>query len=423
MALRAEAVRLHGAGRKLREIGRELGINHQTVLNWIRSAPDTAVPLPLAPSTSQNDTPDPAAAAPRPSRPAEPQRRATIHDVAAVAGVSNSTVSNYLNHKGHMGPATRQRIEAAIEELHFTPSALVRAIRRRQTRILGVVLFGLDTLDVEVGQSIAPPLLAGINRAAEDAEYDVLLYPGWLYRPRRHPGLPFLDGHIDGLLWVAPAMEEPTLQRVADAGLPTVALLTRHVPERVGFVNSDNVGAIGSMIDHLIGAGHQRIAYVGPTYSSNYGDRHTGYLQSLAERRLPWKPEWEALIPEHHWMNDTYGAAIDRWLGLPDAPTAIITPSDGIAAIVVDEIIKRGLRVPEDFAVTGYDDVPNAERIAGGLTTIRQPFRQIGIAAVERLLVLIEGADVTRCCVTLPADIVARTTTAAPPRTAPLKIS
>ena len=403
-SLREQAIQKYGEGKKLREIGRELGVNHQTVRNWVQ------------PLRSENVVPEPEVPVARPRGevvlPTDKQRRPTIHDVAAAAGVSNSTISNYLNQKGHMSPATRQRIESAIETLHFTPSALVRAIRRRQTRIFGVVLFGLDNLDVNVGKSIAPPLLAGINRAAEEAEYDVLLYPGWPYRPRRHPGLPFLDGHIDGLLWVAPKFMEPNLERLTQAGLPVVTLLTRHVPERVGYANADNLDAMHQIVAHLVSRGHRRITFCGPVNTSNFRDRYEGYRQALAAHGLPVGLEGEGIVSEPVIWPPVLGLIVDRWLALPERPTAVVLPTDGWAGRLLDELTARGFQVPGDFAVVGFDDIPDAQQIGGGLTTIRQPFRQIGIAAVENLLSLIEGAPVENCRTTLPGELVVRHTTA-----------
>jgi LacI family transcriptional regulator len=413
--LREQALRLSAEGAGVRVIARTLGVNHQTAANWIKAVAGVGGGDDSGAAPPEAHVGPPLIASPRIAASEEKQRRATIHDVAVMAGVSNSTVSNYLNHKGHMSATTRQRVETAMDSLHFTPSALVRAIRRRQTRIIGVLLFGLNTLDVDVGKSITPPLLAGINEAAEEAEYDVLLYPGFLYRPRRHPGLPFLNGQIDGLLWVAPKFDEPILQRVADAGLPVVALLTRHVPNRAGYVNADNLDATRRIVAHLVEAGHRRIARAGAAHSSNDRDRHDAYRQAVASHGLPFRPDWDVVVddpdapPEVY--SAIYGTILDRWLAQPEPPTAIVLPSDGAASIMIDEVRRRGRRVPEDLAITGFDDVPDAMQIGGGLTTVRQPFRRIGITAVERIVAMIEGAPVDSCRVTLPAEMIVRRTT------------
>jgi len=408
--LREKAAELKQDGLTQREIARRLNVSHQTIVNWLRSK-DSSTPKP-------SPTPRPQRAVVPPEIRVPDERRPTIRDVARAAGVSNATVSNYLNEKGYLSEETRQRVVAAVEALHFTPNALVRAIRHRRTRILGVLLFGVDNLDANVGVSLAPPLLSGINAAAHAAEFNVLLYPGWVYSPHRHPGLPFLDGHIDGLLWVAPEMHEPILERVAAAHLPVVALLTRHVPDGVGYVNADNGGAMRDVIQHLVEMGHRRIAYVGPASNSNFIDRWTGFQQALAAADLPLdsalQPPHMLDLPLHQWWDDdVYGPILEGFLALPERPTAIVLPDDGLAARMIEQIEAHGLSVPKDIAVVGFNDIPDARFIGGGLTTVRQPFRRIGEVAVERLLALIDGAPLDECRVTLPTELVARATTVA----------
>jgi len=408
--LRQKAVALKNDGLTQREIGRRLNVSHQTIVNWLRS--------PELSTTKLSAIPQPqGAVAPVDTRLPD-ERRPTIRDVARLASVSNATVSNYLNEKGYLSEETRQRVAAAVEALHFTPNALVRAIRHRRTKILGVLLFGVDNMDAEVGVSLAPPLLSGINSAAHAAEFNVLLYPGWVYSPHRHPGLPFLDGHIDGLLWVAPEMQEPILERVAAAHLPVVALLTRHVPDGVGYVNADNVGAMRDVILHLVKMGHRRIAYAGPASNSNFMDRWKGFQQALAAAHLPLdsalQPADMLDVPLNHWWDsDVYGPILDRFVALPERPTAIVLPNDGLAARMIAQIEAHGLSVPNDIAVVGFNDIPDARFIGGGLTTVRQPFRRIGEVAVESLLALIDGAPLDECRVTLPTELVARATTVA----------
>src|SRR5579883_1049997 len=202
--LRQEALSLLGEGVSAREIGRRLGIHYRTVANW------------AAQNKNRSSVPDPAEAPASAGEPAGSmgKRRPTIHDVAKQARVSVSTISNYLNNKGRMSQATSSRIQAAIETLHFTPSFLVRAIRQNRTRIIGVVIFGLGSLDERPGTSLTPPILTGIDIAAQAASQDVLLYTDWSGPQGSISADRFLGGHIDGLVWVAPQMHEPVLEKV-----------------------------------------------------------------------------------------------------------------------------------------------------------------------------------------------------------------
>jgi len=297
-ALQQRAVALHAQGLKIRQISRDLGVNHQTVANWIRQqaqrdtalsgmvagVADSAIPVPGEPSVEVVRDPT------RHEGKVLRKERATIADVARLAKVSPTTISNFINAKGRMSEETRRRIAQAMEELYFTPSALTRAIRQRRTHILGLLIFGLHNLDASVGKSLTPPLLAGIYEAANQAGHDILVFTGWPNRPERHSGLDFLNGHIDGLLWVAPNLQTPVLERLATAGLPVVALLTRHVPDAVGYINADNIAAVQDVVAHLKAEGRKRIAYLGPiamrgNINSNWQDRLEGYRLGLAYHR------------------------------------------------------------------------------------------------------------------------------------------
>lgn len=400
--LREQAVQLHRQGMKDRQIARQLNVSAPTVGYWLRLAREAEPPGPLQTSIL------PVTALSVES--VSGREKATIHDVARLAQVSAATVSNYLNNKGRMREETRSRISAAVEQLHFSPNALTRAIRQRQTRILGVLLIGYP-LSQDVGASIVTPLLAGINMAADRAQYHILLYTGWPHRPEMASGLSFLDGTADGVIWVSPNLDEPVLNRIAAAGLPVIATLTRQVPEPVGYVDLDNFGAMGLLVRHLVEQGHRRIAFVGPIYNSNFQDRRDGYRQALLAHGLTWDPSLEITdIPISADQPETV-SLLQRCLSHSSPPTAMLVCSDGYARAIIKSLEECGVRVPEQMAVCGFDDVPDARIIGGGLTTITQPFHHIGERAVDRLIALIEGAPVDQCRVSLTGSLIVRRST------------
>jgi LacI family transcriptional regulator len=408
---RRRAVELHAQGMKIRQIGRTLGLNPRSIVNWVRQAEGAAKSAPdNAPHTVESAASHDSVV----TRPA--MKRLTIVDVAEYAGVSTSTVSNFLNDKGRMGTETRARIQAAVEELSFTPNSLIRAIRQRRTHIIGVVAFGLHDLDKEMNVSVSLPILSGINHGADEHGYNVLLYTGWPHRRRSMSGLDFLDGHIDGLIWVSPVLHTPLLKAVAKAGLPTVALLSRVVPDGVGYAVSDNIGGAKKLVAHLASLGHLKIAYIGPTDASDFQDRRAGYREGLKDCDLEWDPAMEAANERisKNWVTGdmtAFAEALDGWLSLVERPTAIMVASDAFAAWVIEAIRGRGFRVPEDVAVTGFDDLPAASYLCGGLTTVRQSFREIGRGGIGALARLIEGSPVESCRLTLATELVVRAST------------
>jgi DNA-binding LacI/PurR family transcriptional regulator len=299
-----------------------------------------------------------------------------------------------------------------MDELNFAPSALVRGLRERRTGIIGVGSNGLDSLDQNPGGAVTPPLLSGFNVAANRHKLNILLFNGWEGQEGNVRWSQFLDGHIDGLLWVDPGINEPALVRIAGAGFPVVGVLTRHVPAGVGFVNADNVGSIVSVVRHLFELGHRKIAYAGAIDKSNYLDRWTGYREGLTEVGLPFDKSLEATATSEFWTPSKLLAAVERLLALPERPTAIILPDDRTAISVIELVQERGLKVPEDISVVGFDDVPDAQiRVAGGLTTVRQEFRAIAETALDQLVKLIAGAPAEECRVTIPTRLIVRGST------------
>lgn len=391
-SVRQHAIHLYNQGYKIRQIGRELGINHCSVQKWVKQAPDVKQSVTEPDEDSFSG-----------------RKRPTIADVAREANVSTSTISNYLNNKGKMSEATRNRIRDKMTALHFTPNSLVRAIRLRRTHIIGLLIFGLGTSSEEDINSITPRLIYGIKNTLDEENQEMLVYTGWPLKRSRYTGEEFLSGHIDGLIWVAPEFNEPILENLASAGLPTMVLLSRHVPENVGYINLDNQGAIIKIVEHLYELGHRRIAYLGPVHSSNYKDRRDGYRKAIAQLGLHHDLVLEASPRYNYYDWETYRHTVDTWLSLKNPPTAIVTSDDGYADIVIHELNRRGLIVPSDMSVTGFNNIPLAKKIE--LTTIDQRFEDIGRDGVKRLMDLIKGAPSSECRITISPDIVIRRTT------------
>lgn len=341
------------------------------------------------------------------------KQRVTIQDVAQRAGVSPATVSNLLNGKGRLGPETGTRIRTAMEELHFTPSGLIRALHNRRANVLGLLVGGIRFLANEA-HPVTTPILAGVYEVADQARQDVLLYTGWPERSERASGSDFLDGRADGLIWVAPPVGSPALEKLSQACFPVVAVLGRRVPDNIGFVDSDNVGGGYQVVEHLIAKGHRRIGFAGPIHSSNFMDRFQGYCNALEANGIECDPTLAATGPElraYPGGPEVYAPVLDAWLALPDPPTAAFVCTDHWAANLASAALARGLHIPEDLALAGFDDTPDERSLCGGLTTVGQPFSEIGRAAVTQLLKMIEGAPAAECRVSVPLTLIARAST------------
>lgn len=390
-SVRSHAVHLYNQGYGIRKIARELGVNHCSVLNWVKQTHE------ITPAIMPSEANFPV------------WKRPTIADVALAANVSTSTVSNYINNKSKMSEETRDRIRDAMAEIHFTPNSLMKAIRLRRTNIIGLLIWGVGVSSDEQIDSITPRLLHGITNALDNENQEMLVYTGWPQKKTRFTAEQFLSGNIDGLIWVAPEFDEPILDTLASAGLPTMALLSRHVPDKVGYINIDNQYGILKAMEHLYDLGHRRIAYIGPVHSSNYKDRRDGYRKALVQLGLDYDIALEASPKNNYWDWTVYQRIVDAWLSLKQPPTAIVTSDDGFGDLIINELKKRGLEVPADISVTGFNNSRLAKTI--GLTTIDQQFEEIGLEGVKRLMNLIKGVPVNECRITLPPKFVICNTT------------
>lgn len=414
--VRQQVADLRVQGATASQIAASLNITPRTVRKWSSHATRGDQDPPAQPLASQDDPCVPAPLPPVDPAPANRGRRrnVTIRDVARSANVAPSTVSNYLNDKGGMNADTRRRIQDAIETLHFTPSALIRSIRNRRTRIVGVVAFGLLNIDEGAAYSIAAPILAGINEGAEAAGHNILLYTSWR-SSEPHGGLPFLDGHIDGLIVVGSTLPDSILARTAAAGLPVMMLVGRHVPSNVGYVNADNIDGMHQIVDHLVSLGRRRFGYYGPLNDSNSVDRYDGFRDAMGAFGLTWddRPMKFAMYPGETWQAqvDKMDAGLACLDSIADHLDAIVIPNWDMARNMVRLLRARSVQVPEDVAVAGFDDMPVQTPPEEGLTTIRQPLKQIGRVGVERLLALIDDAPVAECRIMVPVELVVRAST------------
>jgi DNA-binding LacI/PurR family transcriptional regulator len=399
---------LRQSGHNPSEIARQLGVDVRTAKSWLTRVEDIDI------ASKQNElAPQTVSVVSAPAQRSV-RKRATIGDVASLSGVSVSTVSNFLNKKAKMSASTSRRIQSAIDKLNFRPNVLMKAVRENRTQIIGVVLYGSLQIDENIGGSIMPPILSGIDCAAEELNHDILLYTPWSGSSRITTDR-FLGGHIDGLVWVAPGFNEPVLSEVAAAGLPVMAMLTRHVPRDVGYVNADNHLGIRMVVDHLVESGRSKIAYIGPLLNSNFADRCDAFRTEVMRHKLD--------MPESYLMNalwlprqgaplDSYYGSLQSLLSSQNRPDALICADDNVAFDALNIVAALGLRCPEDIAVTGFNDVPNASVIPGGLTTVRQPFREIAATGVRLLKRMIDGERGDSCRLTMTPTLVRRGSTA-----------
>lgn len=321
----------------------------------------------------------------------------TIYQVAAKAGVSPSTVSNLLNGRaGRMLPATRRRVEAAIEQLGYRPNRAARQLRTGRNQVIGLVV-----------PSVANPFWGTFARHLEatalEAGYHVLLCNSEREpdRERRYVDELWSDG-IRGIVLCSSLPDLSHLMPVVDEGLHLVAFdRTAQAGDHESLVNISLDNVLGGRIaaQHLLDLGHERLAFVsGALGSVNRRERFRGFSDALEDAGLdPAKALVWSGGPSHRY-GDLDAAGLGRTaaaelLAASEPPTAIVAVNDMCALGVCAGIRDAGLRVADDVSVIGFDDIVLADLAAPALTTIRQPLAEMAAAAFEHLRAGIDSGD------------------------------
>lgn len=307
-------------------------------------------------------------------------RRASINDVARLAGVSLGTVSNVLNRPDRVAPATREKVERAIAELSFVRNGSARQLRAGKITTVGAVL--LD---------IANPFFTEVARGIEDrlAEDDyTLMLASSDEDPRREARyLRLFEEHgVLGVLATPAGDDLEPLMRLRERGLGIV-LLDRTSPDPgICSVAVDDVAGAAMAVEHLISQGHERIGLVnGPPSIKQCVDRRAGAVRALTEAGLdPAEALVEVVVPS---LNATGGEqGVTELLAGGPAPSALFCVNDLTALGAMRVLRAHGLSIPGDMAVVGYDDVDFAAMLMTPLTSVRQPTHQLGHLAADMLL-------------------------------------
>ena len=304
-----------------------------------------------------------------------------IREVARRAGVSLGTVSNVLNRPGIVAPATRQRVLDAIAEMGFVRNESARALRAGRSRTIGLVV-------LDVANPFFTDVARGAEQAAERGGTVVVLCNSGEDAERECRHLDHLEEQrVLGVLITPVNADSSRLEQLIARGTPAV-LVDREatLPDRCS-VAVDGLRGGQLAAEHLLASGHRRIGFVGGPFSiQQVSDRHAGAAAVIAERG---GPDGRLDVITTATLTVAAGRkAANQLANLPAdrRPTAVFCANDLLALGLLQEAVRQGLRVPDDLAIVGYDDIDFAEAAVVPLTSVRQPREQLGRAAAELLL-------------------------------------
>jgi DNA-binding LacI/PurR family transcriptional regulator len=313
------------------------------------------------------------------------KKRVSIKDIAAVAGVSHPTVSRALRGEGRISEDTRARVVAIAQEMGYTPNLVARGLVMQRTRSIGLVV-------TNIGDPFHAEIIKGVEYVAQAHEYSLFL-GSTTASPEQEVRMvrSFHARNVDGIIIAAGQFGDRYAEVLDEIDIPIVLISTHSTGDTLYSVTHDDYTGAGQIMAHLLGQGYQRIAYLGHLSGGRVDrERRNAWLDALAQTNL--------MQPV---TVDVQGSTIDTGMEAVDAlltkaerswgqlPDAIFCYNDLLAIGVLSGLRRRGLRVPDDVAVAGFDGLEVTPHVAPPLTTLAQPRYEMGVRATEMLLDLL----------------------------------
>lgn len=304
--------------------------------------------------------------------------RVSIRDVARECDVSLSTVSNALANKHCVTDSTRKKVQAAALKLGYRVSGIARALRMQRTFTIGVLM-------ADVSNPSSPDFLRGIEDVADHEKCSLLICntDEIIDKQIAHMRV-LLERQVDGLVLVSQHCEAPEIRQLLNSGTPFVLLQRRSPIFKDDYVGNDNREGILAAVKHLVDLGHRRIGFMrGPVASSTAIEKLAAFHSAIKSFRLDPNP---ALIVQGNYQIEGGYKSGGELLDLPLRPTAIIAANDHSAMGVFNAAADRGLLIPRDLSVIGWDDIQMASLPFVNLTTLQLPKREMGAVAATLLM-------------------------------------
>jgi LacI family transcriptional regulator len=344
------------------------------------------------------------------SQPEPPFRgRATIRDIADLAGVSIATVSRVLNDRPDVARETRETVLQVVREHGFSTNRGARGLSSGRTGMIGVAL-------PLVADAYFGPILSGAAEALYERDMRIVL-AATLHEHDREVSLleRLMRGTTDGAILMLPEESKEELLALQEQGFPFVVVDPREPPpEGIACVAAMHADGARQAAEHLLALGHRRIGAIAGSagwYATE--ERLAGFRAALAGAGILLDPE---LVVHSDWRIPRGTTAAHRLLELPEPPTAIFGFNDNVAIGALHAAQERGLSVPDDLSIVGFDDTQQAVIVTPRLTSVSQPLAELGRMGVSLLIRLLEGQRVDALRVELATRLVVRDSTAPPRR-------
>ena len=336
------------------------------------------------------------------------KHRPTIRDVAKKAGLSLSTVSLAINNRGYVSPETRESVLKIVRELSYHPTRSARGLASRTSGNIGFIL---SEEHFSQAEPFYTRIFLGTEFEARDHNYYILLTTvGNQFDPDQYVPRFLLERNVDGII-IAGKVNEKLIAYIDSLGLPIVLVDYELKRMRHSAVLIDNWRGGTLAVEHLLSLGHRRIAFLGGDIRHpSLTDRFEAYRNTLRQAGIV-ADEAYAITDEQETSVEAGTAAAGRLLGSGATPTAIFAANDAMAIGCMRHLKSRGIRIPQDIAVVGFDDIDMGSHVEPHLTTVRVLKEEMGKIAVQRVVDSINAK--TRIVVTthVPVELIVREST------------
>lgn len=332
--------------------------------------------------------------------------KVTIVDVAAAAGVSFGTVSRVINNDVHVKPETRERVIETMRRLNFVANRQARSLAGGKSHVIGMLV-------PDLGTGYIGEIIRGIDDELGMAGYDLMLYTTHRAAAKEAGYVGNLAQDMaDGLLLVLPRNPVDYTGTLTRRKYPYVLIDHQGTGEDCAAVGATNWQGAYNATDYLIKLGHRRIGFITGWLDLGAAvDRLEGYKAALRTHHIGFEPE---LIHEGTFDQIDGYVGAKRFLELKNPPSLIFASNDVMAMAAMDAVREKGLRVPEDVSILGFDDIPQARMVRPALTTVRQPLEQMGRVATQMLLEILKDPGSKPKRIELPTELIVRDSTAKP---------
>ncbi|MBM3248202.1 MAG: LacI family transcriptional regulator [Candidatus Omnitrophica bacterium] len=324
------------------------------------------------------------------------EKRNRIEDVAKLAGVSITTVSRVINKVPTVTEDNRKKVDEAVRKLRFRPDVTAQRLAKGVNYTIGLVIPRYEGIFFSF---FAMEIIRGVGIACEGLKLDLLLHIS-------NGRTPVNLGNMGGVIFADILGNEKDLTTALEDNIPCIVINNAADTIPVNYIAVDNLGGAKKAVEYLVNIGHRKIATItGDPITQAGVQRLEGYKSILEKNGIPIREEY---IIKGDYSRRSARIATERLLKLKEQPTAIFAASDDMALEALEVILEKGLRVPEDISVLGFDDNPSCLYGPVTLTTVKQPLFQMAQEAVKELHKIISGKTKTLVKKILPAELVIR---------------